>query len=161
MWYGCERQQKKTNKGVSNHKCTQRRTHKYANMHFCTDCTNEYTNATASLPFLCGQEEHCRHIISECFSSQCDNMSAPVAVTTPHHIDIHQLCSSQGCNTTTPKIWHTKINSLYVYLPVHANVWACTPIFIFLFLQCMETTCNFPCNGSDIHLLTFKHSNLH
>lgn len=73
--------------------------------------TNEYTNATASLPSLCGQEEHSRHIISECFSSQCDNMSAPVPVTTPHCIDIHQLCSSLGHNTTMPKIWHWKNNS--------------------------------------------------
>lgn len=64
----------------------------YANVHFGTDSANEYTNATASLPSLCGQEEHSRHIISECFSSRCDNMSAPVPVTTPHHIDIHQLC---------------------------------------------------------------------
>lgn len=73
--------------------------------------TNEYTNATASLPSLCGQEEHSRHIISECFSSQCDNMSAPVPVTTPHCIDIHQLCSSLGHSTTMPKIWHWKNNS--------------------------------------------------
>lgn len=90
-------------------------THAFSHSH---GGTNEYTNATASLPSLCGQEEHSRHIISECFSSQCDNMSAPVSVTTPHCIDIHQLCSSLGYNTAMPKIWQWKNNSLAFTCPL-------------------------------------------
>lgn len=90
-------------------------THTFSHSH---GGTNEYTNATASLPSLCGQEEHSRHIISECFSSQCDNMSAPVSVTTPHCIDILQLCSSLGHNTAMPKIWQWENNSLAFTCPL-------------------------------------------
>lgn len=102
----------------------------YANVHFGTDSANEYTNATASLPSLCGQEEHSRHIISECFSSQCDNMSAPVPVTTPHHIDIHQLCGGDSSSSSS-RGWrrsHTRNMTqgdkiFCIHLQVYQNAW--------------------------------------
>lgn len=151
--YGFERQAK----GVHNHECTQRRTHKYANTYSLTDSTNEYTNATASFPSLCGQEEHSRHIISECFSSQRDNMSAPVPVTTPHRIDIHQLCSSLGHNTTMPKNMTLEEKLSCIYLPIHtpmctrSHLHACVGLHGNFFSQRMKTTSNSPHKSSDVN----------
>lgn len=132
-WHGFECQAK----GAHNHKCTHRKTYKYANTNSHIGSANKYANAKASFPSLRGQEEHSRHIISECFSSQCDNMSAWVPVTTPLRIDIHQLCSSLGRNTTMTKIWHWKkifpaFTCLYIppcaHIVTYMQVSACTPI---------------------------------
>ena len=47
----------------------------------------------------CGQEKHSCHIISECFSSLCDSVSAPVAITTAFIFTTGQR-TGRSCHAT-------------------------------------------------------------